>query len=316
MTTKGQRDWIAVASVVIAALGLIFGPGILRGNGGDVVETPAPEAEATDPSTDISPMTTDPGSDQSEDVPGCDRIVVTSNEVVEGDLTESDCISEVSGVGYYSDHYVFEADAGGRISIGLSSLDFDAYLFLMTESGRVLFDDAAGGGDVGISDSRIPSDSGFVEIPAAGTYVVEVSSYYQDETGAYRLTLASPENCDPVTVSLNEVVEGELSASDCTSAGSGEGYYSDQYRFEAQEGDEVSIGLSSLDFDAYLYLLTEDRKVLFDDAAGGGDVGISDSRIPADSGFVELPSSGTYIIDVTSYYLGETGAYRLDIVGR
>jgi len=65
-------------------------------------------------------------------------------------------------------------------------------------------------------------------------------------------------------------------------------------------------------FDTYLYLLGPDKSRIEEDDNGGGG---TDSRVPPRSGFFTLPSSGTYVIEVTSYSPGATGSYYLSLRG-
>jgi hypothetical protein len=51
--------------------------------------------------------------------------------------------------------------------------------------------------------------------------------------------------------------------------------------------------------------------IALNDNRGGG----TNSRIPASSGYYTLPSSGTYIVEVTSYSIYATGSYTLSLNG-
>ena len=86
----------------------------------------------------------------------------------------------------YSDYYSFTATAGQQIAISMSSGVVDTYLYLLNASGAVV----AENDDIvqGNTNSRIPAN-GFFTIPATGTYTIRATSYNENETGAYTLSL-------------------------------------------------------------------------------------------------------------------------------
>ncbi|MEM2126207.1 MAG: pre-peptidase C-terminal domain-containing protein, partial [Candidatus Methanosuratincola sp.] len=118
--------------------------------------------------------------------------------------------------------------------------------------------------------------------------------------------------CAVTPISTGQTVSGSLSTSDCRSPVRGSSYYADRYSFSASAGQQVAILLTSSAFDTYLYLIGPDGSVIARDDDGGGG---TNSRIPSGSGFYSLPSSGTYIIEVTSFYSNSTGDYTLSLTG-
>ncbi|MCH7697826.1 MAG: hypothetical protein IH865_02655 [Chloroflexi bacterium] len=115
--------------------------------------------------------------------------------------------------------------------------------------------------------------------------------------------------CTPVPLTPTETVEGTLATTDCWSSGRGALYYADQYSFTASAGEEVSIGLSASGFNPWVYLIGPDGTVVAENGTN-----LSSTRIPSGTGFLTLPSSGTYIVDVTSWREGQTGTYILECV--
>jgi uncharacterized repeat protein (TIGR01451 family) len=107
-------------------------------------------------------------------------------------------------------------------------------------------------------------------------------------------------------------VNGALTTSDGRSPIKGSSYYCDRYTFSGTAGQQVAILLTSSDFDTYLYLIDSSGRVVAEDDDGGGG---RNSRIPSYSGYYTLPSSGTYTIEVTSYYSNRTGSYTLSLSG-
>ena len=116
--------------------------------------------------------------------------------------------------------------------------------------------------------------------------------------------------CTVTPISIGQTMNGALSMSDCPSPVRGSSYYADRYSFSASAGQQVAILLTSSAFDTYLYLIGPNNSVIAQDDEGGGG---NNSRIPPGSGFYSLPSSGTYIIEVTSYAANATGTYTLSL---
>lgn len=110
------------------------------------------------------------------------------------------------------------------------------------------------------------------------------------------------------TTSLGSSVSGSLSNSDCTfqALGGFQDSFVDYYELTVSSARDVTISLSSTQFDAVLIIFerTSAGVIDLDDDSGGGLLG-TDSRID-----VTLPA-GTYVIAATSFDAGETGGYQL-----
>jgi hypothetical protein len=109
-----------------------------------------------------------------------------------------------------------------------------------------------------------------------------------------------------------QTLNGALAAGDCTLPLDGSFY--DEYTFNGVAGQQIAVSMSSANFDTYLYLLqpgettTSNASIQNDDGGGG-----TNSRIPAGSGFITLPATGTYSILANSFSTGETGSYALTL---
>jgi S1-C subfamily serine protease len=118
-------------------------------------------------------------------------------------------------------------------------------------------------------------------------------------------TPAPSQDREPDSITLNSRVTGRLSdRSDVLPDGS----YFNSYVFEGRAGQEISIELSSRDFDPYLILFSLDDEEFYlndDDSAGN-----LNARLTA-----TLPSNGTYVILANSYAGGEEGRYELSLRG-
>jgi len=102
---------------------------------------------------------------------------------------------------------------------------------------------------------------------------------------------------DSAAIEVGDTVEGELMDAALTH----------RYTFSGQQGDVVSITLSSDDFDAFLTLLDEDGVVLTTNDDGAGSL---NSRIDS----YILPADGEYTVEASSFSRFSTGSYTLEIV--
>jgi hypothetical protein len=119
----------------------------------------------------------------------CRVTPIRIGETVNATLSLFDCRTLVNA-NRLADLYSFNGAAGQEIAIALNSSAFDAYLYLLGPDGIVIARDDNGGGG---TNSRIPASGGFFTLPAAGDYLIGVSSRGAEETGRYTLSLA--QNC-------------------------------------------------------------------------------------------------------------------------
>ena len=104
-------------------------------------------------------------------------------ETVSGSLSVTDCWSTQRGVNYYADRYSFTASAGQQVSISVSeSFSGSPRLYLIGPAGA----------PVASGSTRIPSGSGFLTLDSSGTYIIEVTSNYDEIAGSYTLTTSQP----------------------------------------------------------------------------------------------------------------------------
>jgi subtilisin len=238
---------------------------------------------------------------------GCSTITpIAFGQTLNGSLSGTDCRFSDNSL---FDKYSFTGTAGQQVSISLSSSSFDTLLFLLRPDGTLLASDDDGGGG---TNSRIPATSGTITLPTTGTYIVYANSFAANVTGAYTLTLTGQTpggTCASTNISLGQTVNGTLSNSDCQLS---DGSFFDSYTFSGTAGQAISVSMSSATFDTYLLLLRPDSTLLAEDDDGGGSF---NSRIPATSGTITLPSTGTYRILANSFSAGVTGAYSLTLSG-
>ena len=105
-------------------------------------------------------------------------------------LSDFDGVSSINGA--YARGYSFNSDAGMEVTITLRSDAFDAYLFLLDESGNILElnDDGDGG-----TNSRI-----VFKLPYTGTYYVEAAQFpfsRPGSTGSFEISISVSEASEP-----------------------------------------------------------------------------------------------------------------------
>jgi Lysozyme like domain/CARDB/Carboxypeptidase regulatory-like domain/Divergent InlB B-repeat domain len=236
-------------------------------------------------------------------------------QTINGTLQAGDCLYAVDNS--YYDAYTFSGTAGQRIFIDMNSAQFDTYLLLYPGAypgGTLLtYDNDSGGG----TNARIPtSPEVSFQLPASGTYTILANSRLGGETGGYSLTLGSAGNTtcpSPLPISVGQTVIGNLNSSDCVDTS--DGSYYDRYTFSGFAGQQIYIAMDSTQFNTYLYIYQgtyPGGSLLSTNNDGGGG---TNARIPATSGFLSLPSTGTYTILANSNAGGLTGGYTLALEG-
>ncbi|MFY9572266.1 MAG: BACON domain-containing carbohydrate-binding protein, partial [Blastocatellia bacterium] len=116
-------------------------------------------------------------------------------------------------------------------------------------------------------------------------------------------------SCQITPISPGQSINGSLTNGDCPSRSQGSPFHADRYSFNAPAGDQVVISTSSATFNSKLALLSPSGAVL----ATGDEFGSNDARVPPGSGTFSLPFSGTYLIEVTSLFSGDTGNYTVSL---
>ena len=224
------------------------------------------------------------------------------------------CESSVDDRGY-AKYYTFTLDQQSGVTIDLES-DVDTYLYLRSgniRTGPFLYDndDVEPGSD---------TDSQISESLAAGTYTIEATTYAENQTGSFTLTISgltgtvtTDPDSEPDTCGDTLTADGSTSgtwAAGCDSGVSGRGY-ARYYTFTLGQESTVTITLES-DLDTFLYLRSGDAQsgdaIYFNDDIESGGVNLN-SRIS------ESLAVGTYTIEATTYSAGETGSFTLSISG-
>ncbi|CAN5377920.1 hypothetical protein BH09PSE1_BH09PSE1_12530 [soil metagenome] len=248
-----------------------------------------------------------------------------------GDLRQGD---EKLSSGEFVDTWTFQGRAGDRVSLAMTSNDFDPYLLI---NGPGDFseqnDDGPDGGTGAALDVRLPAD---------GTYRVMATSYEAGEHGRYALTFQTAQggsrastgasrsgqaaisgnaaallNARPrtatgaaTTTTTSHVLQPGSTVREALGGGDptlSTGEYADVWTFQARRGQTYTLGMSSSDFDPYLVVrgpggLSEDN----DDDPGRR--GSRDSAVT-----FTAAADGEVQISATSYQSGESGQYSLSL---
>ena len=213
-------------------------------------------------------------------------------QTVSGTLATGD---DTLNDGEYYDVYAFEAQAGQRIEVEMTSTEFDTYIVVISPSGE----------RTGNDDYEGSADRSLVALTAgeSGTWRVVATSYAKGETGRYTLrTVPALSSGGGQTSSASPSRTGTLDASDPTLT---QGEHYDVYYLRVEAGQRVTADLTSSSFDTYLMALSSSGgKHENDDYNGSKDRSVLDFT---------ASEAGQWRIFATSYGGGETGRYNLEV---
>ena len=111
-------------------------------------------------------------------------------------------------------------------------------------------------------------------------------------------------SCAITPIAAGQTINGVLAISDCYSQQRGQLFPADRYSFTGTAGQRVAIRADSSVVDTFLYLIDPAGTAVASNDDGDARTG---ARIPAGTGFFTLPSTGSYLIEATSF--GTTAAF-------
>lgn len=223
---------------------------------------------------------------------------------VAGTITrESNILS--SDNSFYNIHS-FEGRQGQRVEVEMSSQQFTPYLFLLNPDSEVLTQT-----DTAPTNNRTIRLSAV--LPRNGTYLILANTAAGGETGSYSIrasvggSAATPTPTTPPPT--GRVILREQGMLDRQSARvlESDGSLYRTYNIQGQQGQSITIDLSSPDFDTFLALLDDQGQVI----DKNDDVNDSSTNSQL---VVTLPRSGTYRIIVNA--LERTGQGRFTLTVR
>jgi hypothetical protein len=187
--------------------------------------------------------------------------------------------------------YTIDLTAGETVDIDLQSDDFDTLVRVVDADGNEVAEDDDGG-ESGLNSLLT------LEAPEDGTYTILVTSFFGDPEGAYTLSVSGSTDGGGNVPSG----EGDLQVGDSiTEDASG----NVEYTISLEEGQSISIGVTSDDFDTYLDVLDSDGEIVASDDDGG-------------EGFNSLlaftaPDSDVYTLLIRSFAGDADGTFTLTV---
>lgn len=181
--------------------------------------------------------------------------------------------------------YSFTATAGDRVSVTLTSREFDTLVRIETDDGNPVDSNDDFGGSL---NSTLEN----VTIPYDGDFDVVVTSSDGSGRGDFVLVVGYT----PIqTIEYGDVVIGAIN----------ENTPEVVYRFEGEKGDKLAIGMSSTAIDSLVVLSNESNELISDDEGAGA----SNALI---LGYT-LPKSGMYFIKAQTYTWMPEGEFSLSL---
>lgn len=202
--------------------------------------------------------------------------------------------------GSLEDRYDLTVTSRGVYRVDMNSSAVDAVAVILDEAERVVAqDDDSGNGN----DARIE-----VQLDP-GRYTV-LARAYPGQTGSYALSARVA--VDPCGVNrlieVGQVLNGVLTRDDCAfSEGGGAPRYLQRYGLILNQQTTVQVEMTSTAVDAFLIVQNGQSGAV---VASNDDLGPGTTNARA---VATLPA-GAYIVNVTTYDAGETGAFRLSVV--
>jgi hypothetical protein len=197
--------------------------------------------------------------------------------------------------------YSVRLEEGKTYQVDLVSTDFDAYLYLLGPDGKELARDDDSGGDL---HARI-----IYPVKATGTYRIQACSLGPQGAGKYFLVIQErPPQLDLAKALILPWLNGQAKATGKLAASDPrvQGKACKAYAVQLQESKTYRINLVSDDFDAYLFLLGPDRKLLAQDDDSGGDLNARLAYTARATGTFYIlacslgdPGDGNYALTVT-----------------
>lgn len=231
---------------------------------------------------------------------------ISLNATIRGQLGEN---SNILPDGSFFNGYVFEGQAGQRVAIDMVSRDIDPYVILISlDDDDFYVEDDDSGGEL---NARLVTT-----LPVTGRYVILANSYSEGELGNYELRLSQVGGGSSASAQGNSGSNSGGNASDFIlrrqgSLDSGDALapdntYYDEYTFQGQAGQRVTISLESSEFDTYLALADDNGNLI--DSNDDFQSGSTNSRI-----VVTLPRDGLYRIIANGYSPADQGRYSLTV---
>lgn len=208
--------------------------------------------------------------------------------------------------GSHANAYRFDGQPGAAYRAQVMSSDFDAYVIVLDTDGGSLAEDDDSAGNL--------NAAAVFTMPSSGTVYVLANSFSAGEQGGYQVRVDTASGASGggsggstsfdsggAQLAEGERINGRLSADSLELS---DGSYAAVYRLRGEPGSQVTVTMSSSDFDTYLIVEDLDSNGLGsnDDADG------TNSEVT-----FTVPANGEYVVIANSFFAGETGAFVLTI---
>ncbi|HEY9671425.1 MAG TPA: S8 family peptidase [Waterburya sp.] len=225
-------------------------------------------------------------------------LTTQSIETENGTLASTDSIHPTRTGSFDDDYLLTNLVVGQSVQLNLNSNAFNTYLEVINAAnGEVLFSND----DFNGTNSQVS-----FTVETGINYIARITSSVASTTGMYSLTTNSGHLTAATPLSGSQTINGTLVTSDPpNSLRPGSSYFYDGYLLtNLQAGQAVQVNLNSTAFDTYLQVVNAatNQIVAFNDDSNG----TWNSQV---SFMVE--QGVNYILRVTSYSPGATGAYSL-----
>ncbi len=191
----------------------------------------------------------------------------------------------------YFNAHTFEGRAGQRISIAMSSEQVDSYLLLYGPGQEYLGENDDNGNS---RNARLE-----VTLPTNGTYFIFANSYGANEQGQYELSVNNLASSNGYLVNQSGVLNDQDNRLTDNSV-------YDEYSFSANEGKDITINLTSQEFDTYLLVIDNQGNKL----AENDDIAENNSNSSIQ---LSLPYTGEYRVIVNAYDQTGRGRYQISV---
>jgi serine protease Do len=223
---------------------------------------------------------------------------IALNTPVQGSLDRDSNVLPVDSS--YFNAYTFEGQAGQQVEITMQSSQIDTYLIVLSPNGEDVAQDDDGGGG---TNSRL-----VLTLPSTGTYLVLANSYAPGEVGNYTLEVATAggSGLEATRPQGNFILQEEGVLGPGAFVLQQDGSLYREHFFDGRAGQQVTITMTSNEFDTYLIVLGPDGNLIDqnDDVAPGN----FNSSLT-----LTLPASGTYRIIANSYDASGRGRYQVTV---
>jgi Putative metallopeptidase len=201
--------------------------------------------------------------------------------------------------GEYVDQYEYTFEKGQKVSVVLSSLEFDPYL-VVTTPGGVSTDNDNFEGQFGMARLDF-------EAKESGVYTISASSFAASETGVYQLSIS--DGVKDIAVGGSDLTTSIGKGSTTGQLQSGDevlkdGSFVDYYTLNLKAGQNIDVSVVSADFETYIGLVKPNGEVL--ESNNSQDERYSRLSVKADQ-------DGVWYVIITSKTPGQSGNYLVSL---